>query len=77
MACLRKRRDRWVIDFYDQYGKREWKTMSKGATKKDAQDELRVIEEQVSRDVYLPAKKVPLFSKVAQEWLKVCRRTLW
>jgi len=32
MACISKRRDRWVIDFYDQHGKRQRKTMKKGST---------------------------------------------
>ena len=36
MACLKKRRDRWVLDFYDQHGKRRWKTMPVGTTKKKA-----------------------------------------
>ena len=33
MACLRKRRGRWVIGFYDQFGKRRWKTLKEGTTK--------------------------------------------
>ncbi len=27
MACITKRRGRWVIDFYDQFGVRRWKTL--------------------------------------------------
>ena len=30
MACIAKRRERYVIDFYDTYGKRRWITMPKG-----------------------------------------------
>jgi len=26
MACITKRRNRWIIDFYDHKGKRRWKT---------------------------------------------------
>jgi integrase len=70
MACIRKRRGRWVIDFYDQYGKRRWETMTKGTTKKKANERLREIEEQVSKGVYLPSSKIPLFSEVAKEWLE-------
>jgi len=70
MACITKRRDRWVIDFYDQNGKRRWKTMKKGETKKDAKEELRDIEEQVAKRTYLPDNKIPLFSKVAEDWLE-------
>ena len=36
MACIAKRRGRYVIDFYDTYGKRRWKTLAKGTTKKKA-----------------------------------------
>ena len=70
MACITKRRGRWVIDFYDQYGKRRWKTLPEGTTKKKARVELRAIEEKVARGVYLPTKKVPLFSEVAKDWLE-------
>jgi len=69
MACITKRRGRWVVDFYDQYGKRRWKTLKEGATKKQARDELRAIEDVVSKGIYLPVKKVPLFSEVTAMWL--------
>jgi hypothetical protein len=26
MACITKRRNRWIKDFYDNQGKRRWKT---------------------------------------------------
>jgi integrase len=81
MACLRKRRNRWVIDFYDQYGKRRWKTLKEGTTKKKAKEAMRDIEDQVDRGFYIPAREVPLFSKVAKDWLKQkkpnLRETTW
>lgn len=70
MACIAKRRDRWVIDFYDQYGKQRWKTLPKGTTKGKAREELRTIEEIVSKGIYLPTKKIPHFSEVAKDWLE-------
>ncbi len=70
MACIAKRRNRWVIDFYDNQGKRRWKTLPKGATKKKAREAMRDIEDQLARGIYLPDKKVPLFSKVAEDWLE-------
>ena len=70
MACIRKRRGRWVIDFYDQQGVRRWRTMPKGTNKDQANKELRAIEDQVERGTYLPAVRVPLFLEVAQEWLE-------
>jgi integrase len=70
MACITKRRGRWVIDFYDQTGKRRWKTLKQGTKKKQAKDELRAIEDMVSRGVYLPARKVPTFEEVRKQWLE-------
>jgi integrase len=70
MACISKRRNRWVIDFYDNQGKRRWKTLPKGTTKKKAKEAMRDIEDQVARGIYLPDKKIPLFSKVAKEWIE-------
>jgi integrase len=70
MACIRKRRNRWVIDFYDHHGKRHWETMVEGSTKRQATERLREIEDQVKRRTYLPDSKIPLFSQVAQDWLE-------
>jgi integrase len=70
MACVRKRRDKWVIDFYDQRGKRRLRTMKKGATKAQATDELRKIEKEVNNGIFLPTKKIPDFSEIADLWLK-------
>jgi integrase len=76
MACIRKRRNRLVIDFYDPQGKRRWKTLPKDITKKQAKEHLRAIEEQVLKGNYLPAKKTPLFSHVAKDWLEFKRPNL-
>jgi hypothetical protein len=40
MAKVCKRRNRWVLDFYDQHGERQRITMPKGTTKKEAEEEL-------------------------------------
>ena len=70
MACITKRRGRYVIDFYDQTGKRRWKPLKAGTTKARARDELRAIEDMVSRGVFLPARKVPTFEEVRKQWLE-------
>ena len=70
MACIAKRRNRWVIDFYDNQGKRRWKTLPKGTTKAKAREAMREIEDQVARGIYLPDRKIPTFSKVAKDWLE-------
>ena len=63
MACVAKRRGRWILDFYDQHGERRWVTMPKGTTKDKAKEELKAIEDQVNKRMFLPSAKVLLFSK--------------
>ena len=70
MACITKRNDRYVLDFYDNQGKRKRQTLKEGTTKKDAKKILRDIEDKIDKGVYIPLKKMPRFSKVADMWLK-------
>ena len=69
MACIAKRRRRYVIDYYDNIGKRQRKTLKAGTTKKKAKEKLREIEDLLSKGIYIPDNKIPLFSKAAEEWL--------
>jgi len=69
MACIAKRRGRYVIDFYDTYGKRRWKTLAKGTTKKKAKEALRDIEDQLRRGIYIPDKKIPNFKEITKDWI--------
>ena len=81
MACVRKRNNRWVIDFYDQHGKRRLKVPPEGTTKAQAKKLLRETEAQVDKGVFLPTKKIPLFSEVAKDWIEYkkpnLRETTW
>jgi len=70
MACVAKRRDRYVIDFYDNRGKRRWRTLPQGTTKADAKKVLRDIEDKIDKGIYIHKKNIPLFSEVAEMWLK-------
>lgn len=70
MAKVAKRRGRYVLDFYDHADIRRRETLPEGTTKKRALEELRDREEQVARGTYLPEKKVPVFSEVAQDWIE-------
>ena len=70
MACITKRNDRYVLDFYDNQGKRQRQTLKKGTTKKDAKNILRDIEDKIDKGIYVTPKKMPQFSKVADMWLK-------
>jgi len=76
MACITKRRGRWVIDFYDQNGKRRWRTLPEKTTKKKATEELRAIEEQVGKRTFIPTKAIPLFKAVAEEFLEAKKPNL-
>lgn len=81
MACITKRRGRYVIDCYDQNGKRYRKTLKAGITKDAARKELHEIELKIERRTFLHEKKTPLFSEVAEKWLEYkktrCRETTW
>jgi len=70
MACIAKRRGRYVIDCYDQNGKRYRKSLKAGITKEAARKELYEIEAKIERRTFIHDKKAPLFSKVKQEWLE-------
>ena len=70
MAKIAKRRDRYVIDYYDNRGKRRWQTLKNGTTLKQAKDELRNIENQLEKGIHIPAKDALFFEKVASNWLK-------
>jgi len=76
MACIAKRRGRYVIDFYDNQGKRKRQTLKAGTTKKKACNKLREIEDQLSKGNYIPDNKIPLFNKVAEDWLEYKRPNL-
>ena len=73
MAKIAKRRDRWIIDFYDTKGKRRWITLPKGSTKRRAKEKLREIEDQIKSGVYMPKNKMPLFKGVANDWIEIKR----
>ena len=51
MAKVCKRRNRWVLDFYDQYGERQRITMPMGTTKKEAEEELDTYKDQVRKGI--------------------------
>ena len=70
MACIAKRRGRYVLDYYDNRGKRRWQTLSKGATLNQAKMQLRELENQLEKGTFIPIRKAPTFKQVAKDWLK-------
>lgn len=69
MAKVAKRRGRYVLDYYDNQGIRQRKTLKKRITLKKAKEKLREIEDQIVKGIYLPDNKIPVFSEVAEEWI--------
>ena len=69
MAKVAKRNGRYVLDYYDNQGKRQRKTLKKGTTLKKAKTRLRDIEDQLQNGTYIQSDKVPTFSEVADDWL--------
>jgi len=73
MAKVAKRRDRYVIDFYDHQGKRRWQTLPAGTTLKAAKEKLQEVTAAVGRGSYVSPKAVPEFQTIAQDWLALKR----
>jgi integrase len=70
MACIRKRRGRWVVDFRDQHGRRHWDSFR---TKKEAEDRYSERVQDVRGGTYINAATLPTFAEVAAGWLDVKR----
>jgi integrase len=70
MACITKRRGRYVIDCYDQHGKRYRKSLPEETTKQRAREVLRDIEEKISKRAFVHEKKIPVYGEVAKQWLE-------
>lgn len=69
MACVRRRRDRWVLDYYDQKGKRHCKFMPKGTSKRKANEELGQVEKKVRQGTWVSVRDLPYFNEFADTWL--------
>ena len=70
MACIAKRRNRYVLDYYDNQGKRHRQTLKKEITKKKAKEKLREIEDQIAKGLFIPETNIPTFKQIAEDWLK-------
>jgi len=66
MACIRKRRNKWVIDFRDQTGKRRWETI--GGSKRDAELLLAERLQQVNRHEYLAVSDEKTLAELADAY---------
>jgi integrase len=66
MPCVRKRRGKWVIDFYDQFGKRHCEVV--GTNKKGAEEELAKRLLEVGKSSYCPQSRTKKFDEIAEQW---------
>jgi len=67
MACVRKSRGKWVIDYYDGMGQRHVEVV--GVNKKEAERKLRQIVGLIDTDGYNPDGKKILFKDYAETWI--------
>jgi integrase len=65
MACVRKRRGKWVIDFRDQTGVRRWETFR---TRREADDALHERRKEIERDTYTPQREQMTFDQLVDEF---------
>src|SRR5260370_37960124 len=74
MACIRKRRNRWVVDFRDQDGARRWESYR---TRDEAKVALESRLKQVRQGGYRAPSQIPDLKSVAEQWLvskaAICR----
>ena len=76
MACIAKRRGRYVLDFYDNQGERRRNALPKGTKKKDANKSLRDIEDLLEKGVFVSSREIPTFEKVAEDWIDFKKQNL-
>lgn len=65
MACVKRRRNRWVVDFRDQNGVRRWQTYT---TREEADTALSKLVPALRQGTYRPASALPNLETVAREW---------
>lgn len=65
MACVKRRRNRWVVDFRDQNGARRWQSYK---TRDEASTALAKLVPSVRQGTYRPPAELPTLEAVAREW---------
>jgi len=73
MACIRKRRGKWVVDYRDAAGIRRWKTCE---TKREAEDFLDVERPKTRQWSQLVVDSGVTVSKYGERWLGMMKPTL-
>jgi integrase len=65
MACVKRRRNRWVVDFRDQDGTRRWQSYK---TRDEADTALSKLTPAVREGTYRPPAELPALATVARDW---------
>lgn len=65
MACVKRRRNRWVVDFRDQNGKRRWQSYT---TRDEADTALSKLVPALRQGTYRPLAELPTLEAVARDW---------
>jgi integrase len=73
MACIRKRRGQWVVDFRDGGGIRRWRTFR---TKHEAEDYLAKTIPDVRQRRYAVVPVTSTFAQYADRWVHLIRYTV-
>jgi integrase len=66
MACVVKRRGKWIVDFRDQHGRRRWQSFE---TRKLADAHLSTVVKDVQSGRYRSPAELPTFAVVVARWL--------
>ncbi|MDQ3581677.1 MAG: site-specific integrase [Pseudomonadota bacterium] len=73
MACIRKRRGKWVLDYRDQQGRRHWETVE--GNRKAADRVLAERVREISRGTYQAPHELIDFDALAQAFLQHAKGT--
>jgi len=68
MACVSKRRGKWVIDYRDQHGIRRWETVE--GTRKDADERLARLIQEIGHNEYQPRQEHKTFNELVDAYTK-------
>jgi len=69
MACVRKRRNRWIADYRDPAGKRHWETFG---TRKEAEAALATATVAIRSNRYVPPNDKRTVADAHASWRKLC-----
>lgn len=66
MACIRKRRGKWVLDYRDQHGERHWETVE--GSRKDAESVLADRIKEIGKGEYQSVKDQKTFNELIEAY---------